>query len=424
MRKAICRRISAAALGIVLLLGLAAPGMAEDVSPVEEILADVAVPHVMDSGRFPYDGIEFCRICVPQYVIERFGQSAFAIYPGERDERVGALKKKLNSDSGDALYFRENELVAYSQMRPEVLDVFDDHLAALVKTVYLFCGLEEKEPCIDELTVWLIDHLAEVSKSAANEKDNSPLIEQYRDILHDLESVYKYRMTADHSQGTISRSGKSDGLYYFAQTDPDWADETPVIADGSTIGESGCGYACAAMVVSTYHKVEITPRGMYLYAAQNGWPAGFGLPDRSFSKLVTVSSGHLETERYGTVLHAPTLLEKGSLDMDTLEEQIGSYGYLGILHVNGEAFTGREHYVVLADYQQIDGKGYFLVADPDTRSDRYRDTEQVKMTDTEGLIYVTPEVLLRDCETLLLFEQSRYDFPLYCRAAAPQMLVP
>lgn len=55
---------------------------------------------------------------------------------------------------------------------------------------------------------------------------------------------------------------------------------------------------------------------MYLYAAQNGWPAGFGLPDRSFSKLVTVSSGHLETERYGTVLHAPTLLEKGSLDMD------------------------------------------------------------------------------------------------------------
>ena len=77
--------------------------------------------------------------------------------------------------------------------------------------------------------------------------------------------------------------------------------------------------------------------------------------------------------------------------------------------------------MVLANYQEIDGTGYFLVADPYILPSRYSSWDQLKTTDTgnDGLIYATADVLYRDCKAILLFEQDRNDFPLYCRAASP-----
>lgn len=427
MKHGFARRVLALLLCAACLLGLSLPAKAENDPYVESILESIALPKVMGTGVFDFEGVTFCRFYLPEYVLERYTSSSYAIYPGETDERIGQIKKIINSDKSSDLYFLENELVTYTQVRPEVLDYFDDHLATLFETVYLFFGLEDKAPCLDELTWFLICLLRDVSKSKDNLANHPEIIADYRDILHDVEAVYKYKLTKNGTQGTISRSGQTDNLYYFAQTDPDWeAIPFEYEHNGDTIKDRGCGCACASMVISTYHKVEITPRWMCTFAIQDNWPVSYGLPDEYFPGIVEKYYSSLETERYGTVVHTPTLLYKNDLDMATLSDQIGNQGYMAIIHVVRGAFTSQEHYMVLADYREIDGKGYFLVADPYILPSRYSSLDQLKSTDTgnDGLIYATPEVLYRDCKAILLFEQDRNDFPLFCRAAAPMTFAP
>ena len=422
MKHSRTRRVLALLLCAASLLVLSLPAQAGNDAYVESILESIVLPKVMGSGVFEYEGVEFYHFYLPEYVLERYSESSFAVYPGETDERVGEIKKILNSDKATDLYFIENELVTYTQIRPEVVNYFDDHLAALFETIYLFFGLEGKEPCLDELTCYLIDLLKDVSKSKDNLANHPEVIAEYRDMLHDIEAVYKYKLTKSGTQGTIARSGRTDNMYYFAQTDPDWADiPFEYENNGDTIKDRGCGCACASMVISAYHKVEITPRWMCTFAIQDNWPVSYGLPDEYFPGIVNKYYSSLETERYGTVVHTPTLLYKSDLDMAQLADQIGNQGYLAIIHVLRGAFTSQEHYMVLADYQEIDGKGYFLVADPYVMQSRYSSWDQLKTTDTgnDGLIYATADVLYRDCKALLLFEQDRNDFPLYCRATAP-----
>lgn len=422
MKHSRTRRVLALLLCAATLLVLSLPAQAGNDAYVESILESIVLPKVMGSGVFKYEGVEFYHFYLPEYVLERYSESSFAVYPGETDERVGEIKKILNSDKATDLYFIENELVTYTQIRPEVVNYFDDHLAALFETIYLFFGLDGKEPCLDELTCYLIDLLKDVSKSKDNLANHPEVIAEYRDMLHDIEAVYKYKLTKSGTQGTIARSGRTDNMYYFAQTDPDWADiPFEYENNGDTIKDRGCGCACASMVISAYHKVEITPRWMCTFAIQDNWPVSYGLPDEYFPGIVNKYYSSLETERYGTVVHTPTLLYKSDLDMAQLADQIGNQGYLAIIHVLRGAFTSQEHYMVLADYQEIDGKGYFLVADPYVLQSRYSSWDQLKTTDTgnDGLIYATADVLYRDCKALLLFEQDRNDFPLYCRATAP-----
>lgn len=79
---------------------------------------------------------------------------------------------------------------------------------------------------------------------------------------------------------------------------------------------------------------------------------------------------------------------------------------------------------MLCDYQEPDGKGYCLVADPYILPSRYKDWDQLRTTDTgnDGLIYATPEVLYRDMKSIILFAQDRNEFPLYCRTDAAESL--
>ena len=79
--------------------------------------------------------------------------------------------------------------------------------------------------------------------------------------------------------------------------------------------------------------------------------------------------------------------------------------------------------MVLEDYREVDGKGYFLVADPYVQSSRYKDTDQllaVEGSTNEGLIYATPELIYHDCMAIVLFRQSREAFPLRCKTTAPE----
>lgn len=406
MKRSLSRAL-AAALCLVLLSGLCAPVFAAREAYTDRILAGMRQPMVLGSDTFTYEDVAFHRVLLPRYIIEQHADSEYAILPGQSDERVRTVKSMLYSNTT----YPNNEFVTYTQVREgePVETYFDDHLAALLETIYMFCGLEGKTACIDELTMYLLSRLPSLSE----------------DMRHDIEAAYKYRLTKSGTYGTVARSGKTDNLYYFAQTDPDWAGEIfEFEGNGATLKDRGCGCACAAMVFSTYHKVEITPRWMRTFALQDDYPVSYGLPNEYFEGISYYYTD-LETERYGTTLEAPSIIKKASVDMNTLADQIANQGYLAIIHVLKGAFTSHEHYMVLCDYQEIDGKGYFLVADPYVLQSRYRDWDQLRKTDTgnDGLIYATPEVLYRDMKSIILFAQDRNAFPLYCRTGAPESIV-
>ena len=406
MKRSLSRAL-AAALCLVLLSGLCAPAFAAREAYTDRILAGMRQPMVLGSDTFTYEDVAFHRVLLPRYIIEQYADSEYAILPGQSDERVRTVKSMLYSNTT----YPNNEFVTYTQVRKgePVETYFDDHLAALLETIYMFCGLEGKTACIDELTMYLLSRLPSLSE----------------DMRHDIEAAYKYRLTKSGTYGTVARSGKTDNLYYFAQTDPDWAGEIfEFEGNGATLKDRGCGCACAAMVFSTYHKVEITPRWMRTFALQDDYPVSYGLPNEYFEGISYYYTD-LETERYGTTLEAPSIIKKASVDMNTLADQIANQGYLAIIHVLKGAFTSHEHYMVLCDYQEIDGKGYFLVADPYVLQSRYRDWDQLRKTDTgnDGLIYATPEVLYRDMKSIILFAQDRNAFPLYCRTGAPESIV-
>lgn len=394
--------LSAAALAALVCLLILPAGAAD--TGVEPLLRQVSLTHVFGSETFTLDEVEFQRIIVPAYVLEVYDTDEYAIHPGERDEKVRELKRYLYSNEN----FPTNEFVTYSQAdikRDMVADYFDDHLALLIEVLYQFCGLEDREPCIDPLTVYLFHQLEDLDK----------------DMRNDIEVVYKYRMIQEDTVGTISRSGEPDGMYYYAQTDPDWADDPfEFEGNGATLRDRGCGTACMSMVFSTYHMVEINPHNAATYAQNGNWQVSYGLPNEFFLGIAAAYYD-LEGERYGTYLYQPQIIPKADVDMDTLADQIGNQGYMAIIHVVAGAFTSQEHYMVLADYEVIDGVGYFLVADPYIMPERYSSRDQLKDVpgDNEGLIYATSSLLYRDMKSIILFAQDREAFPLGCKSAAP-----
>lgn len=399
MRRLLLLAAALAALVCLLIL----PAGAADTG-VEPLLRQVSLTHVFGSETFTLDEVEFQRIIVPAYVLEVYDTGDYAIHPGERDEKVRELKRYLYSNEN----FPNNEFVTYSQAdtkRDMVADYFDDHLALLIEVLYQFCGLEDREPCIDPLTVYLFHQLEDLDG----------------DMRNDIEVVYKYRMIQEDTVGTISRSGEPDGMYYYAQTDPDWADDPfEFEGNGATLRDRGCGTACMSMVFSTYHMVEINPHNAATYAQNGNWQVSYGLPNEFFLGIAAAYYD-LEGERYGTYLYQPQIIQKADVDMDTLADQIGNQGYMAIIHVVAGAFTSQEHYMVLADYEVIDGVGYFLVADPYIMPERYSSRDQLKDVpgDNEGLIYATSSLLYRDMKSIILFAQDREAFPLGCKSNTP-----
>lgn len=361
-------------------------------------LQQASPPILFGSETFDYDGTDICRIVIPPYLLESCDESTRSVRPGQRDPAVEEVKLHLNSND----VFPKNEFVTYTQVRPEVVDYFDEHLALFFETLYRFAGLEGKEPVLDGITYYLAMNLQNLSYPLRN----------------DIEVAYKYAMVQNNTQGTILRDGTADHIYYFAQTDPDWADEIfEFEGNGATLRDRGCGTACAAMVFSTYHKVEITPKWMRHYALDGDWQVSYGLPNEYFLGIASYYT-YLETERYGTVLQQPRIYTKSEFNMDTLIDQIQNQGYMAIIHVVAGAFTSQEHYMVLMDYRVIDGQGYFLVADPYEMPSRYRDTDQMRDVpgDNQGLVYATPDLLYRDCKSIILFEQDRNEFSLCSKA--------
>ncbi len=388
-------------------------------SPVEELLSQVKLQPMVGETSFTVGGVEFQHLLIPGYVLDM--DEGEGPVPGDSGDLVRTYKLHLYTDHN----FPANEFITYSQIRPpvesnrytdltdeecgQVSYYFDEHLATLLKTIYRFCGLEDKSPCLDEQTLYILDHLPGVST----------------EMLQDIERLYKYTLAVEGTQGTVSRSGQLHDLYYYAQTDPDWAEEKfEYKGNGDTIRDRGCGCACASMIVSTYCKVEINPYHMKNIAISGDWPVDYGLPNDYF-KDVASQYRFFKDERYNVVLEKPVIIEKEDLDMAKLAEWIGEDGYMAVIHVVKGAFTSQEHYMVLADYQVIDGKGYFLVADPYEQQSRYTDRDQLILEtehDQEGIFYATSELLERDCKSVILFMQDRRTFPVFSAATEPEAL--
>ena len=189
------RRLAALAGGALLLGALCMTASARQEAITDPVLAGLRQPQVLGSDTFSYEDVTFHRVLVPRYVQEQYADSAYAFLPGQSDEHVREVKRALYSNET----YPNNEFVTYTQVRAgePVETYFDDHLAALLETIYRFCGLPEKEACLDELTDYLLAQLPSLSE----------------DMRHDIEAAYKYRLTKDGTYGTVARSGKTDNLY-------------------------------------------------------------------------------------------------------------------------------------------------------------------------------------------------------------------
>jgi hypothetical protein len=129
---------------------------------VEELLVRSRVKPVVGSGTFTQgENVTFHRWVLPAYLVDRYAESAYEVWPGESDELVKNMKMALYSDTGYSTNngrFRKNEFVTYTQVRPPLSDMgkseyndvvyfFDDRFATLVETIYLFVQLADIIKC-------------------------------------------------------------------------------------------------------------------------------------------------------------------------------------------------------------------------------------------------------------------------------------
>lgn len=252
------------------------------------------------------DGVEFYPIEVSQTLLNSLDNTE-GVGPGQRAQTVSEIKTALYNSA-------ELEFVAYSQMRPEVADLFDDHLETLISTLYDFCQLE-REVTLDELTIRLLQALPTLPET----------------MQQDIYSVYKGRMIEAGIDGTLLRSGESLGLYYMAQNDPDWADypfpnaSSPNEAD-DTAADRACGVMSMTMVASTYLHREVDPTQLMDYVLENGYRITASGVDDTFMSVAADLFGLEAPEIY----YRDPAEGQQALDWDYVADYIANNNALGI----------------------------------------------------------------------------------------------
>lgn len=355
-------------------------------------MAQVQMPTLFGTSEdtFQVDGQSFYRITVPQNAEELYPET-FTIYPGQRQDTVGTIKQQLRDALG------ENRFISYSQLRPEVADLLDEQFAVLIETVYLFCDID-REIYLDDYTQFLLLQLPHLSE----------------DMRADIYTIYKYLLIARGLEGSIHRDGHAEGLYYYAQTDPDWASEpfpnaNSTAEQNDTIQDRSCGVMAFNMVAATYLHHEIDPLALANFVVENGYRVeAHGVEDTFF---------YAAAEYYG--VPSPTIYYAADgIDWDYIISKISNDRTMVIVHEYTGPFTSRQHYMVLEGYEIIDGVGYFLVADPYELRSRYSRWDQLldPNTGNDGLIYATPEVIRDTCSAVSLFDADKTAWDLSTRA--------
>ena len=348
------------------------------------------------------DGVEFYPIEVSQTLLNSLDNTE-GVGPGERAQTVSEIKTALYNSA-------ELEFVAYSQMRPEVADLFDDHLETLISTLYDFCQLE-REVTLDELTIRLLQALPTLPET----------------MQQDIYSVYKGRMIEAGIDGTLLRSGESLGLYYMAQNDPDWADypfpnaSSPNEAD-DTAADRACGVMSMTMVASTYLHREVDPTQLMDYVLENGYRITASGVDDTFMSVAADLFGLEAPEIY----YRDPAEGQQALDWDYVADYIANNNALGIVHDTRGNFTPAQHYMVLNDYVEINGTGYFLVSDSYRGRNRYDMWGTSAMADPEsgeeGVVYATPELLASTSSAVILFQADQDAWEISCSSSSPAQI--
>lgn len=386
------RRCTALVLLLAALLAVTLPASASS-DRVLELVSSLKTPVIFtaEEQTFTVDGVSFYGIRVSQAVYDAYGDSAGSVQPGEDGAVVLEVKTALEDSFG------ENYFIGHSQMRDEVSSTFDDLLVVLVETLYQFCGIEQ-EACLDDLTVYLLLHLDDLSDS----------------MIADIYTVYKYNLISQGLDGTVSRSGTAQTVYYYAQTDEDWAsypfpNSSSDTEYDDTIQDRSCGVMSLNMVVSMYLHQEIDPTVLTDYVVDNGYRIEASGVDDTFMAVGAAYYGIPEPTVY--------YQDEGEIDWEMIQQKVGEENCLAIVHEYTGTFTSRQHYMVLCDYVEIDGTGYFLVADPYELSSRYSNLDQLIFTDLdEGILYATTSVLDATCSAVILFDADTTDWALTCSA--------
>ena len=357
-----------------------------------------------DAGTITIDGTAFYPIEISEALRSSL-QEGTGTLPGERSEETARIKTLLAD-------FAQLEFVSHSQSRPEVIDLFDDHLQTLVATLYDFCQVE-KEPVLDEGTLQLLEGLPTLPEA----------------MQQDVYTVYKSRMIAAGIDGTLLRSGESLGLYYMAQTDPDWAEypfpnpESPNEVNDTAIDRS-CGVMSVTMVLSSYLHREVDPTELIDYVLENGYRITASGVDDTFMPVAAQLYGVAEPEIY----YADPAEGQQAIDWDAVLEAVSERGAMAIVHeTHGSAnFTPAQHYMVLADYVEVDGIGYYLVEDPYQSRARYWQWGTDAMGDPglgeEGVIYATPALIAESASAVILFDQDHSVWEVQCASTEPAVL--
>lgn len=351
---------------------------------------------VREPSTFTVNGVAFYPVEISPARLEVLDTTQ-GISPGERSETVREMKSLLYESA-------ELEFISYSQTRPEVMDLFDEHLEMLVTVLYEFCQLEQ-DPQLDELTLYLLEALPDLPS----------------EVQQDIYTVYRYRMIEEGIDGTLLRSGESLGLYYMAQTDPDWEDYPfPNAASPNEINDTArdraCGVMSMTMVASTYLHREIDPTELIDYVQENGYRITASGVDDTFMAVAAELYGLEEPQIY---YQTPSEGQQ-ALDWEYVQQYIDENNALGIVHETTGNFTPAQHYMVINDYVEIDGTGYFLISDPYQSRSRYSEWGTASMADPElgeeGVVYATPELLARASSAVILFEPNQDDWELRCQA--------
>lgn len=369
---------------------------------------EVQEPEAEALPTFTVDGVTFYPILLPQENLRLLSTSEGTL-PGERSETVSEIKSALFAIYGDS----ELQFVSHTQARPEVLDYYDTHLQTLVETLYTFCQLEP-QTSMNEQTVYLLDLLPTLPE----------------EMQQDIYSVYKAQMIGQGIDGSLLRDGSDLGLYYVAQTDPDWRDypfpnpDSPNEVDDTAYDRS-CGVMSMTMVGSTYLHRELDPTDLIDYVLENGYRITASGVDDTFMTVAADLFGIVEPEIYYT---NPTEGQQ-AVDWDYILDAVQNSNAMAIVHETaGTAnFTPAQHYMVINHYVEQNGTGYYLVSDP-YQSRRYAEWGTASMGDPglgeEGIILATPELMARDASAVILFPADQDAWELSCRSSGPVTIEP
>jgi len=343
------------------------------------ILVSLTVPSAYAAGDY-HGTIDFEPL--------RVEQAGLSICPGQTSSHISELKDVM----------RTYGLVEYSQMRTDTEDYFDAKFAALVETLCDFCGYDNPECIIDDSVNYIINHYGEMTK----------------DMQSDIKQAYLKRLMEKNICGIIAHDGTAYPYYAWTQTDKDWADVAyPYGSDYSrTMSSSACGPTSMSIILSSWLHREILPTEIAQYSVKNGHRASSGTSASLFLAAANAYDMPKPVTVYGS-------------DINEVYAGVLNNGNMAIANMRYGHFTHGGHYIALVGAKEINGKQYFLVADPNYPNRSYYGygTDIIDDYPSDPFVWASASVIKNECKDICWFKADFKSFtPQYVTSESETML--